>query len=213
MDETSKGISRGLLPLFTLVVGLVASGFPASDAWAVDTFRWVDPETGKWEYSPTPPENPDQPYVLMRDGIVIERYQGSERLEKPESEADPERVAAEAQAKADALLRVQFRQLSDIDTAMKAELDNLRYDHNMLDGTYTSLAKSLFEQIEIAANRQRAGLRVADHELEQIDSLRGRMSANRKARLELNQREARIRNDYGRKKERYRELLQAQPEL
>lgn len=212
MDARSKWISRGPLPLLALVASLVASGFPASSAWAVDTYRWIDPETGKWEYSPTPPDDPDMAYVLMRDGRIIERYRGSERLERPESEFEAERAAAEAKAKADALLMVQYKQFGDIDNAMEVELDNLRYDYNLLDGTYDSLEKSLFEQIEVAANRQRAGLRVANHELEQIESIRGRMSANRTARVELSTREASIRDEYDLKKERYRELLQAQPE-
>jgi hypothetical protein len=92
------------------------------------------------------------------------------------------------------------------------ELDNLRYDYSLLDGTYASLEKSLFEQIGVAADRQRAGLRVASHELDQIESIRGRMSANRTARIELGEREANIRDEYDLKKERYRELLQAKPE-
>jgi hypothetical protein len=193
-------------------MGVFASGFTATDAWAVDTYRWVDPETGKFDYAPTPPEDPDQPYVLMRDGRIIERYLGSERLERPESEFDAERAAAEAQAKADALLMVQFKQFGDIDAAMELELDNLRYDYTLLDGTYDSLEKSLFEQIGVAADRQRAGLRVANHELEQIESIRGRMSENRTTRVALSEREANIRDEYDLKKERYRELLQARPE-
>ena len=196
--------------MLALVAGLAASVFSASDARAADTYRWVDPDTGKWEYSPTPPDDPDQPYVLMRDGRVVERYLGSERLERPESEFAEERAAAEAKAKADALLMVQYKEFDDIDAAMEVELDNLRYDYNLLDGTYDSLEKSLFEQIEVAANRQRAGLRVAKHELEQIESLRNRMSANRTDRRQLTEREANIRDEYDVKKERYRELMQAQ---
>ena len=193
-------------------MALFGSGLTATDAWGVDTYRWVDPETGKYDYAPTPPEDPDRPYVLMRDGRIIERYLGSERLERPESEFDAERAAAEAQAKADALLMVQFKQFADIDEAMEVELDNLRYDYSLLDGTYDSLEKSLFDQIEVAADRQRAGLRVANHELEQIESIRGRMSENRMARIELGEREANIRDEYDLKKERYRELLQARPD-
>ncbi len=212
MDAYRKGLSCGPLPLLTLVVSLFAGGFPATSAWAVDTYRWVDPETGKFDYAPTPPEDPDQPYVLMRDGRIIERYLGSERLERPDSEFAEERAAEAAKAKADALLMVQFKQFGDIDAAMEVELDNLRYDYSLLDGTYASLEKSLFEQIEVAADRQRAGLRVAGHELEQIESIRGRMSENRTARLALGEREANIRDEYDLKKERYRELLQARPE-
>ncbi|MEE4175049.1 MAG: hypothetical protein V2I57_12420 [Xanthomonadales bacterium] len=211
MDASGKRISRTTLTRRFTAICVVAAVCLAPSAWAVDTYRWVDPETGKYDYSPTPPEDPDQPYVLMRDGRIIERYVGSERLEKPESEFDAERAAAEAQAKADALLMVQFKQFDDIDEAMEVELDNLRYDYNLLDGTYASLEKSLFEQIEVAANRQRAGLTVANHELEKIESLRGRMSANRVAREELSVRESRIRDEYDLKRDRYRELLQAQP--
>lgn len=211
MDASRKRISQTPLLRVALLVSLAASGFLAPSAWAVENYRWVD-DNGEYQYSPTPPEDPDQPYVFMRDGRIVERYLGSERLERPDSEFDRQREAQEAKAKADALLMVQFKQFGDIDAAMEVELDNLRYDYSLLDGTHASLEKSLFEQIEVAADRQRAGLSVADHELQQIESLRSRMAANRQARSALSDREARIRDDYDLKKERYRELLEAKPD-
>lgn len=174
-------------------------------AWADLTYRWVD-ESGEAFYSPTPPTDPDQAYVVLRNGLEIERWTGSERLVDPNAAKDEQRAAREAQQKADALLLVQYRNLDDIDTAMENELDNLEYDFNLLDGAFRSLRKSLFEQIAIAADRQRAGMDVVRHEREKIEALRERLSENRAARRELANHERHIRDEYAAKKERYQVL-------
>ncbi len=168
-------------------------------------YRWVDAD-GETQYSPVPPKDPDMPYVMLRDGVVVERYNGGERLERPEQERAEQRRAAEAERKADALLLIQYRDAEAIDLAMEAELDNLRYDVNLLDGTFKSLRQSLFQKISLAADRQRAGLNVAETQTEQINGLQKRMDANRVAREELKERESKIRNEYSAKKERYRVL-------
>jgi len=184
-----------------LVAGLV----PA--ALAQVTYRWVDAE-GESFYSPVPPKDPDQPYVQLRDGVVEKSFAGLDRPQIPESEFAAERAAEEAQRKADALLLVQFKSIGDIDAAMETELDNLRYDFNLLDGTYRSLRQSLFEQIGLAADRQRAGLAVPDHELEKIEALRARIAGNRNSRVALGEREQSIRSEYDAKKQRFRVLME-----
>lgn len=193
-----------------ILIAAACAAFLPLAALAADSYRWVDPGSGDTIYSPTPPTDPELPYVVLRDGIVIERYQGSEKIEKPQSEYDAARRAAEAQRKADALLTVQFKSCADIAEAMETELDSLRYDYNLLDGTYVSLRKSLMEQIGIAADRQRAGLAVAAHQLDQFESIRGRLAENRKSRSSLAVREERIRDEYDAKRARYQQLLQGQ---
>ena len=56
------------------------------------------------------------------------------------------------------------------------------------------------------ADLQRAGLTVTSEEREEIEGLRNRMEANRRAREELRQRERSIRDDYADKKQRYMAL-------
>lgn len=192
-----------------LIAAVCAALLPLA-ALAADSYRWLDPESGETIYSPTPPTDPDQPYAVLRDGVIVARYLGSEKIEKPESEYDEQRRREEAQRKADALLRVQFKSCADIAAAMEAELDNLRYDYNLLDGTYASLRNSLMEQIGIAADRQRAGLAVAGHQLDQFESIRGRLAENRASREGLAVREQSIRAEYDAKRARYQQLLQAQ---
>lgn len=191
-----------------MLLAALAASLLTTAALAADSYRWVEPESGETMYSPTPPTDPDIPYVVLRDGVVIRTFEGSERFERPDSEFEAQRRAEEAQRKADGLLMVQFKSFDDIDRAMEAELDNLRYDFNLLDGTYVSLEKSLFEQIGVAADRQRAGLRVTARQTEQIDSIRTRMQDNRRDRAELDTREVRIRQEYDGKRERYRYLLE-----
>jgi hypothetical protein len=181
-------------------------------ALAADSYRWVDPDSGETMYSPTPPKNPDIPYDLLRDGVVIERYQGSEKVETPESEYEAAREAEEAKRRADALLLMQYKNCAAIEAAMDEELDGLRYDYTLLDGTYASLKKSMIEQIGVAADRQRAGLAVANHDLDKFESIRGRMAENRVSRDGLALREQRIRDEYGAKRARYQQLLQQQPD-
>lgn len=190
---------------------VLAAVLLATSALAADSYRWQDPETGQLIYSPTPPTDPDQPYVQLRDGQVIRSFEGSERFEQPDSERELERRAAEAQRKSDALLLLKYKRIEDIDEAMEAELDNLRYDFNLLDGTYESLEKSLFEQIGLAADRQRAGLPVATHQADQLESIRSRMAENREDRKTLVAREEAIRTEFAGTRERYQSLLDNQP--
>ncbi len=86
-------------------------------AWAQVSYRWVDDASGEYVYSPTPPDDEDQPYVMMRNGLIVETYEGLERLERPadgsgtpeDRERDRARREAEKQRKADALLLLQYR--------------------------------------------------------------------------------------------------------
>ena len=195
-----------------MFLAALAASLLTTAALAADSYRWEDPETGQTMYAPTPPTDPDQPYVVLRDGVVIRTFEGSERFDRPDDELEAQRRAEEAQKKADALLLVQFKSFQAIDAAMEAELDNLRYDYNLLDGTHESLEKSLFEQIGVAADRQRAGLRVPTRQAESIESIRSRMKDNREARDELDVREIRIREEYDAKRERYRHLIEQNSE-
>ncbi|MEM1413147.1 MAG: hypothetical protein AAGH19_12395 [Pseudomonadota bacterium] len=211
MDFAGGGAYARLMDALRKWILLVALGtLSATAAQAADSYRWKDLRSGQTVFSPIPPKDPNQPYVLMRDGIVVAAYEGSERLVRPDSEFDAQLAAEEAQRKADALLQVQYKNLEDIEEAMEVELENLRYDFNLIDGTYDSLEKSLFEQLEIAADRQRAGLKVPARTKEKIRALRVRMEANRENREGLDVREQQIRQEYDGKRDRYRYLLEQQ---
>ena len=193
-----------------MLLAAAATLLLAGPAWAQVSYRWVDDASGEYVYSPTPPDDEDQPYVMMRNGLIVETYEGLERLERPGSEAGgPEvteaelaRREAEKQRKADALLLLQYRTFEDLDSALEAELGNLRYDENHVDGTYESLERSLHSHIGAAADRQRAGLEVTDADIARIEGLRDRMRANRKTREELAQREVNVRAEFEAKRQR-----------
>lgn len=197
MDALTKRI------LFaTLAAMVLCTGVAVADV----SYRWTDSE-GEVHYRPTPPTDPDQPYALLRDGQVIQRFAGLERPEVPESEFAEQRRLEEEQRKRDALLLVQFRTLEDIDAAMEAQLAPIQQDYKLIDGAYASLQKSLFQQIEVAANRQRAGLPVSQYELEQVTGIRERMNENRDSRSLSMAREDRIRQEHDEKRERFVVIL------
>lgn len=173
------------------------------------SYRWTD-TAGEVHYRPTPPTDPDQPFVMLRDGQVVQRFDGLERPEVPDSEFAEERRIEEEQRKRDALLLVQFQSLADIDKAMEAQLEPIRQDYKLIDGTYASLQKSLFEQIEVAANRQRAGLPVSTYELEQVTGIRERMNDNRRSRGLSQAREDRVREEHEEKRARFEIILKEQ---
>jgi hypothetical protein len=193
MDALTKRILLAALVVIFLVPAVAVADI---------SYRWTD-EAGEVHYRPTPPTDPDQPYVMLRDGQVVERYAGLERPEIPESEFAEERRLEEEQRKRDALLLVQFRSLDDIDEAMEAQLAPIQQDYKLIDGTYASLQKSLFDQIEVAANRQRAGLPVSQYELDQVMGIRERMNENRYTRSLSQAREDRIRKEHEEKRERF----------
>lgn len=190
-------------------MALAACMLGSTAAVAEVTYRWTD-NSGEIHYRPTPPTDPDQPYALLRDGVVAQRFAGLERPEVPDSEFAEERRLEEAQRKADALLLVQFQTLTDVDEAMEAQLAPIRQDYKLIDGSYANLQKSLFEQIHVAANRQRAGLPVSSYELEQVSGIRMRMSDNRESRSMSEAREQRIRQDHEDKKLRLRAIQERQ---
>lgn len=200
MDALTKRILLATLATFLLCPGVVLADV---------SYRWTD-EAGEVHYRPTPPTDPDQPFVMLRDGQVVERFNGLERPEVPESEFAEERRLQEEQRKRDALLLVQFKTLADIDEAMEAQLAPIQQDYKLIDGTYASLQNSLFQQIEVAANRQRAGLPVSQYELDQVMGIRQRMDENRRSRSLSEAREVRIREEHDEKRERFVVIQKAQ---
>lgn len=200
MDALTKRILLAALVAFFIVPAMAIADI---------TYRWTD-EGGEVHYRPTPPTDPDQPFVMLRDGQVVERYAGLERPEIPESEFAEERRLEEEQRKRDALLLVQFQSLEDIDEAMEAQLAPIQQDYKLIDGTYVSLQKSLFDQIRVAADRQRAGLPVSQYELDQVMSIRARMNENRHSRSLSQAREDRIREEHDEKRERFVIILKEQ---
>ncbi len=173
------------------------------------TYSWVA-EDGETTYAPTPPPNGGQPYVMLKDGRVVKRFNRSERHERPETDYIREQNEAQQRQRRDALLLVEFPTLDHVDRALESELDTLGYDFSLVDSSYDSLHRSLLQQIGFAADRQRAGLPVQAHELQQIESIRSRMGSNREDRLDLEQRKADLQEEYEGKKARLRELLAQQ---
>ncbi|WP_191621372.1 DUF4124 domain-containing protein [Marinihelvus fidelis] len=202
---------RCLAPLARAGVLLLVASI-AVPAVAQNVYRWTDDE-GKVHYTPAlPAEAADKPYdILSPSGVVIERVTQPETTAPPpvepvDKKPIPLYTERERQQISERLLMLRYRNEAQIDEAMQLELDQLKYDFHLLDNEYASMIKSLQQQVHAAANRQRAGLEVDPSQLEQIDVLRGRMSANRVRVGELEQHQDVIREQFARELERFREI-------
>ena len=180
--------------------------FPVN-VFADTTYRWRS-DSLEWIYSPTPPDDADQPFDVLKDGIVIQHFDGAERNHAPKVEVAQARMTPEEkQRQYDALLVLQFKSLDDIDEAMNVELGHLGYEFGLNETTANSLRNSLYAQIESAANRQRAGLEVEQHEMDQLTSIRDRLAGVKIEHQRLIEREATIRQAYSERRSRYAWLL------
>lgn len=184
----------------------------SAPVFAQNVYRWVD-DDGKVHYTPSlPADRADKPHdILSRDGVVLERVTQPETTEPPPpppDQAEPVPLYTEEERKeiSERLLLLRYRDEAQIEEAMTFELGQLKYDFHLLDNEYTSMTKSLQQQIHAAANRQRAGLGVDDTQLVQIDELRSRMTDNRERLAELEQRQTAIREQFMRELKRFREI-------
>lgn len=218
IEHTGTGVKRAG-PFRLVVVFMLAGMLWSALAQAQNVYRWKDAD-GKVHYTKAlPPHAAAIPYdVLSPSGIVIERV----THEKP----DPDEVAAakardsdqpkplyseaEKERIANNLLLLKYHSEDEIRDAMQVEVDQLKYDMRLLNADRASVEKSLQGAIHMAANRQRAGVVVAEEHLENIAQLRRRLISNEKARGRLAQREASIRSMFEAEMVRYRALIEEQ---
>ena len=204
--------------LFTSLGLLLAGLVAAAPALAQEVYRWQDDE-GKVHYTKgLPPDAASRPYDILKNGLLI-RHVDPNAQPEPEEESTKEEkqgpvpLYTEEQKRqiGDRLLLLKYNSEAEIMEAMELEIDQLKYDIQILESSDKSVMQSLRGQIAAAANRQRAGMNVDEAHLNEILKLRRRLADNVVARNQLNLRETEIRNAFNADLERYRTLV-AEPE-
>lgn len=228
-NRKRNGIHRSAIVTAAAVLALAVSAAAAAQEKKV--YRWVD-EDGNVHYSESlPPDFQGETHDEMRDdGIVTE--EGVSRVPPPPvEEKEPENDKgelprdksglkrpeplysdAERQQRMDRHLLLRYHSEQELVDAMEVEINQLKYDEQLLDATHGSLQSSLKSAIDDAGNRQRAGLEVGDELIVKIANLRARLGENERSLRGLELREKKIREDFNRDIERYRELVEMHSE-
>lgn len=229
-NRKRKGIQRPVIATAAAVLALAISAATAAQEKKV--YRWVD-EDGNVHYSETlPPDFQGETHDEMRgDGIVTD--EGVSRVPPPPAEEqepqdnkgelprdksglrrpEPLYSDAERQQRMDRLLMLRYHSEGELVEAMEVEINQLKYDEQLLDATHGSLESSLKSVIDEAGNRQRAGLKVSEDQLAKISTLRSRLQQNERSMRGLELREQKIRENFNRDIERYRELVEMHSEV
>lgn len=236
-DMTRNGKQNGFLKRLlasTAALLLIVALAGSEAAWAQKkkVYRWVD-EQGNVHYSETlPPDWEGETHDELRgDGIVSEEgvsHAPPPVVEEPDPEADkgelprdksglrrPEPLYSdtEKQQRMDSLLMLRYHSEEEMAQAMEVEINQLKYDERLLNATHDSLVTSLRSNIDVAGNRQRAGLQVGDDLLKKIAGIRSSLKENESSLRGLKIRENNIREDFNRDIERYRELSEMYSEV
>lgn len=222
-----------LAPVLMMALTMALTLAFSQAAWTQEkkVYRWVD-EDGNVHYSESlPPDFQSETHDEMRgDGIVTE--EGVSRLPPPPVEEQETKVDkgelprdksglkrpeplysdSERQQRMDRLLLLRYHSEDELVEAMEVEINQLKYDEQLLAATRGSLESSLKSAIDEAGHRQRAGLEVSDQLIVRISNLRARLGENERSLMGLEKRENKIRDSFNRDIERYRELVETYSE-
>lgn len=202
-----------------------------STAQAQKVYRWVDKDGNVHYTESLPPDYGDAGHdVLNQDGLVLDENQRltpeQKEPEKSEDEikaleagelprdasgqprAKPLYTEAEKQARMDSLLLLRFDSEQEIIDAMNVEIRQLTYDRRLLEGSSSNLKKTYRDYIGVAANKQRAGVKVSNKEIANINDLKKKLARNNASMDALARREDQIRAEFLETIERYRALLE-----
>ena len=209
------------------VAAALVFALTAQTAWAQQkkVYRWVD-ENGEVHYSETlPPDWKGETHDEIRgDGIVSEEGVShappppapvedpqSKKGELPRDKSgmkrpEPLYTDEEKQQRMDRLLMLRYHSEEEMMEAMEVEINQLKYDERPLNSTRASLEASLKSTIDVAGNRQRAGLEIPQETYTELAKIRSRMQENQRSLRGLAVREANIREMFNRDLERWKEL-------
>jgi len=220
MEPGSKPSFSKVLGSALVLCGLLAAGL----ASAAQVYRWVD-ENGEVHYSESlPPDYQDKGHdVLSEQGLLL---QEDKKLTPPPpaapSKEEPQELPRDAsglprpkaafsevemQQRMDSFLMLRYESEQEILDAMSVEIKQLNYDRRLLEASQASTDTAFRGLVKLAADRQRAGLKVEPATAREINKNRSEL-ANIQAALEgLQQREDSIRADFEKQLERYRYLV------
>ncbi len=179
---------------------------------AADTYRWKDKD-GKTHYGTSvPAEYADQPYdVLNQAGLVIDHVEDTsvpmDVREEIKNKGRTPLISQEERAiQYDRLLVIQYRSEEEIIQALEYEIAQLGYDRRIIEQSSESTATAIREQIQQAANQQRANQQISEDQQKGIDRLYARHAADEAKRMAMSRREERIRARFQKDLDRYRFL-------
>ena len=225
-----KIISRSLLLSALLFMALNLSAQNKGGKAQPKLYRWVD-ENGEVHFSETvPPDFKDDKNQLQKKAgggwqkdAALEP-KGPPKPKPPVSKNElprdssglprpkPRYTPAQLQAQQDTLLLLRYDSDQEIVDAMNVEIKQLDYDRRVLQTSRKSLTQAYNGNIREAAERQRAGTKVEDQLVRQINDLKRRLAGNQHELDSLKIREDSIRNSFKAELDRYRSLVAAQAE-
>lgn len=205
---------------------LLCALLAAPPAQAGKVYRWVD-ENGEVHYSESlPPNYKDQGYdVLNQQGRVVEEDQKLTPEPPPEvpDKEEPQELPrdasglprpkaayseAEMQRRMDSFLMLRYESEQEILDAMNVEIKQLNYDRRLLEGSRASTETAYLGHIKLAADRQRAGLKVEPETVREINTNRAELAQIETELEGLRRREDSIRAEFEKQLERYRYLVE-----
>ncbi len=186
----------------------------AAGAQGKSLYRWVD-ENGKVHYSDTvPPEQSRRDRdVLNKRGMTVDRLEGAKTPEeiaaeerRRKREEREKRLAAE-QAEKDRILLATFESEQDILSAREDKIDAVENIIQISKGRTKKLNRRLASLIDAAAERERAGKPVPQSLQDDIKEVRAQIEETAQFIERKRTEQERIRAEYEKYIERYRELM------
>lgn len=188
-----------------------------ADVHAAKFKKWKDKD-GNWQYGQTiPPEYAQQAHEeISNRGVVTDKTDramtkeelAAERAEKERQAAleAEEKRRAEAQAAKDRVLLDTFAHEDDIILTRDGKITNIDSDIALIEGRIQTLQKNLDEMISQAADDERAGKPPSEKITKDIASVRRQIAQNNDFIEKKHQEQEKIRQQYARDLERFREL-------
>jgi hypothetical protein len=192
-----------------LIAGIISL---SATSLAADTYRWKDKDGNTHYGAVVPAEYADQPYDVIRNGLVVEHIEDTSipleviAAKKIEQKRAPLISAEQRQVQSDRLLVIRYSSAEEIQNAQELEVAQLGHDIKLIKQSYDSTNVAIKSQISLAADHQRAGQQISTEQQKEIDKLYNRLIKEENRRAVMNKREVRIRARYQSELERYRYL-------
>lgn len=196
------------LPPSLVAVALLTLVAAANPAVAANNYLWTD-DTGKSWSRETPPDDPDQPYCIIEANGFKTCFDGAERLAAPAP--DPSVLEEEKrQQRQEQLKRMRYPTLDAIDQGRDEQLRQLDFERETVLRNQESQQRLLFEQIQDAADRQRAGLAVPPQQLDAMEVTRRNLDDNKATLERIDTRADDIRREFDALEDQFRTLDEGQ---
>ncbi len=187
--------------------------FLLSTSAAAETYRWKD-KVGKLHFGSTvPAEYAAQPYdIISKSGLVIGHVEpGSQsveaRIEAARQEALSQQSIEERQAQSDRLMLIKYPTEDALLESLQLELDQVGYDNRLITTSYNNTHAAIIDQIRLAADQQRAGIKVSDAQIGELERLHKDLSIDQRKLDTASSREDEVKDRFEVTHQRYLELV------